>query len=71
MTQWIECDGEPIPEDFLEWEEGRWWRAVDSDGKLQAESSSESEVRKLMQPGDKLYHDRRVELAEWLEVDGG
>jgi hypothetical protein len=69
MTQWIETDGNPIPETFLDWKDGRWWRAVGPDGKLWAESSSESEVRNLMRPGDKLYRDRRVELAEWVEQE--
>lgn len=70
MTQWVETDGQPMPEDVLEWEAGRWWRAVGPDGKVWAESSNEAEVRGLMRPGDKLYRDRRVELAEWVEQDG-
>jgi hypothetical protein len=46
----------------------RWWRAVAPDGSLWAESSSESEIRARMRPGDKLQRSYVNLGGEWRDV---
>lgn len=38
----------------VEWEPGRWWRAIAPDETVWAESSDEDEVRDLARPGDRI-----------------
>jgi hypothetical protein len=52
-----------------DWEPGRWWRVITSDGSLWAETSSESEARAAVRPGDTLQQLwRTVSRNEWRDA---
>lgn len=38
----------------MSWNPSRWWRVIDSEGHLWAETSDEAEARARMRPGDIL-----------------
>ena len=48
-----------------DWKPGRWWRVVSSTGDLWCETSSESEAREAMRPGDRLLRLWIQEISEW------
>lgn len=50
-----------------EWTPGRWWRVLDPQGHVWAESSDEAEVRASMRPGDRL--ERAEKRTEWRWVE--
>lgn len=52
-----------------EWEKGRWFNVVDSDGNLWCGTSDEEEARNSMRPGDTLYQQWRKTEFEWREVN--
>lgn len=48
---------------------GRWWKVVGPDGELWCQTSSESEARESMRPGDTLYRSGIEMLEEWRYVE--
>lgn len=51
------------------WETGNFWRVIDSDGNLRAESSDEDEVRERMRAGDRLEREFHRSEAKWELVE--
>jgi len=51
------------------WQRGRWWRVIGPDGEIWCETSSDTEARESMRPGDVLYKEWVLEQVEWREVD--
>ena len=51
------------------WERTRWWRAIDRNGQLWAESSDEQEIRAHARPGDRVQVLMRREALWWADVD--
>lgn len=55
-----------------EWEPTRWWRVVDAEGELMAESSDEGECRAVAAetPGAEVHHlYQRVQTENWWRTD--
>lgn len=47
----------------------RWWRVVGPTGSVWCETSSESEARAAMRPGDLLQRFWVITGSEWRDVD--
>jgi hypothetical protein len=55
-------------EDGLEpdWEPGRWWQVINPAGQLWCETSSESEARAAVRPGDTLRRMYVRSESKWV-----
>lgn len=55
----------------LDWQPTRWWRAIDPDGRLWAESSNEAEIRARARPNDTVQRLwERVDRV-WRDAESG
>ena len=55
-------------ERMSEWERTRWWRAIDENGRLWAESSDEQEIRGRARPGDRVQVLMHREEERWEDA---
>jgi hypothetical protein len=58
-----------VPETKSELYPGRWWRVLDPNGNLWAETSNEAEARARVRAGDKLQRNYSRIDAEWRDVE--
>lgn len=62
--------GDALRAEVLDWQNGRWWRVLDAEGRLLLESSNERECRNVARrtTGATLHRVAEVTLVEWRRV---